>query len=113
MVKLLIGAHADVNARSLINTNRREVTGEPRAQARPPGGMTALLYAARQGCLGCVRYLNEGHADLNLADPEGITPMLIATRISISISPPTAQGRRGCESLGTGGDAHPCMPRSI
>src|SRR5580698_2484970 len=79
MVKLLIGAHADVNARSLINTNRRQVTGEPRAQARPPGGMTPLLYAARQGCLGCVRYLDEGHADLNLADPEGISPMLIAT----------------------------------
>ena len=79
MVKLLIGAHADVNARSLVNTNRRQVTGEPRAQARPPGGMTALIYAARQGCLGCVKNLDEGHADLNLADPEGITPMLIAT----------------------------------
>jgi uncharacterized protein len=79
MVKLLVGAHADVNARSLINTNRRQVTGEPRAQARPPGGMTPLLYAARQGCLACVRYLAEGHADLNLADPEGITAMLIAT----------------------------------
>lgn len=79
MVKALIAAHADVNARSLINTNRRQVTGEPRAQARPPGGMTPLLYAARQGCLGCVKALAEGHADLNLADPEGITPMLIAT----------------------------------
>src|SRR5580698_19844 len=79
MVQLLIGAHADVNARSLINTNRRQVTGEPRAQARPPGGMTPLLYAARQGCLECVKNLDAGHADLNLADPEGITPMLIAT----------------------------------
>jgi ankyrin repeat protein len=79
MVKLLIASHADVNARSLINTNRREVTGEPRAQARPPGGMTPLLYAARQGCLECVKNLDAGHADLNLADPEGITPMLIAT----------------------------------
>jgi len=79
MVKVLIGAHADVNARSVLNTNRRQVTGEPRAQARPPGGMTPLLYAARQGCLGCVKYLAEGKADLNLADPEGITPMLIAT----------------------------------
>jgi ankyrin repeat protein len=79
MVRLLIGAHADVNARSVLNTQRRQVTGEPRAQARPPGGMTALLYAARQGCLACVKYLDEGHADLNLADPEGITPMLIAT----------------------------------
>jgi ankyrin repeat protein len=79
MVKLLIAAHADVNARSVLNSNRRQVTGEPRAQARPPGGMTPLLYAARQGCLGCVKYLAEGKADLNLADPEGITPTLIAT----------------------------------
>jgi uncharacterized protein len=79
MVQLLVAAHADVNARSVINTNRRQVTGEPRAQARPPGGMTPLLYAARQGCLGCVRYLVQGRADLNMADPEGITPMLIAT----------------------------------
>lgn len=79
MVKLLIGAHADVNARSVLNTHQRQVTGEPRVQARPPGGMTALLYAARQGCLDCVKYLDEGHADLNLADPDGITPMLIAT----------------------------------
>jgi uncharacterized protein len=79
MVKLLIAAHADVNARSVRNANRRQVTGEPRAQARPPGGMTPLLYAARQGCLECVKYLAEGKADLNMADPEGITPMLIAT----------------------------------
>jgi ankyrin repeat protein len=79
MVKLLVGAHADVNARSLINSNRRQVTGEPRVQARPPGGMTPLLYASRQGCLGCVRYLADAHADLNLGDPDGITPMLIAT----------------------------------
>ena len=79
MVKLLISAHALVDARSVLNTNRRQVTGEPRAQARPPGGMTPLLYAARQGCLQCVKYLVAGHADLNLADPEGITPMLIAT----------------------------------
>ena len=79
MVQLLIRAHADVNARSLINTNRRQVTGEPRAQARPPGGMTPLLYAARQGCLACVKSLAEGHADLNLADPEGVTPLIIAT----------------------------------
>jgi ankyrin repeat protein len=79
MVKLLIAAHADVNARSLINTDRRQVTGEPRAQARPPGGMTPLLYAARQGCLECVKFLAAGHADLDMADPEGITPLLIAT----------------------------------
>ena len=79
MIKLLLAHHADANARSALNENRRQVTGEPRGQARPPGGMTPLLYAAREGCLDCVRYLAAAHADLNMADPEGITPLLIAT----------------------------------
>jgi len=80
MVRLLLSWHADPNARSELNLDRRQVTAEPRVQARPPGGMTPLLYAAREGCLKCVQYLVEdGHADINLADPDGITPLLIAT----------------------------------
>ena len=80
MVQLLLSWHADANARSELNQGRRQVTGEPRVQARPPGGMTPLLYAAREGCLRCAQYLVEkGHADLNLGDPDGITPLLIAT----------------------------------
>ncbi len=60
MVKLLIKHGADVNARSIVNNWQRQVTAEPRAQARPAGGLTALIYASRQGCLECVRGLAEG-----------------------------------------------------
>jgi len=79
MVKLLLEHHADPNARAYANLFRRQVTAEPRVQARPAGGFTPLLYAARQGCIDCAKYLVEGGADVNLTDPEGVSPLLLAT----------------------------------
>jgi len=79
MVKLLIEHHALVNDRSLVNNWQRQVTSEPRMQARPSGGFTPLLYAARKGCLDCARYLIAGGADVNLTDPDNVTPLLLAT----------------------------------
>jgi uncharacterized protein len=38
------------------------------------------LYAARQGCLECVKLLVDKRADINLPDPEGITPLLMAVQ---------------------------------
>jgi uncharacterized protein len=78
MVKLLVKYGANVNARSLVNDWQRQVTAEPRAQARPSGGLTALLYAARQGCVECVKALVEGKADVNMTDPDGVTPLIVA-----------------------------------
>jgi ankyrin len=78
MVKTLVAAGADVNARSTINNWQRQVTAEPRAIYRPAGGLTPLLYAAREGCVDCARHLVEGGADLNLADPEEVSPLLLA-----------------------------------
>jgi ankyrin repeat protein len=78
MVKLLVKHGADVNTRSLVNDWQRQVTAEPRAQARPAGGLTALMYASRQGCLDCVKALADAKADLDLADPEGVTPLIVA-----------------------------------
>jgi ankyrin repeat protein len=80
MVKLLLDHGAKVDARSRLNHWTRMVTAEPRAQQREVGGFTALLYATRQGCLECVKLLVEKHADINLPDPEGITPMLMAVQ---------------------------------
>jgi ankyrin repeat protein len=38
--------------------------------------MTALLFAAREGCLECVRALVENGAKVDLPDPEGVTPLI-------------------------------------
>jgi ankyrin repeat protein len=78
MVRELLARGADVNARSMVNNWDRQVTGEPRAIHRPAGGLTALLYAAREGCLECVKHLVSGKADINLPDPEGVTPLIMA-----------------------------------
>ncbi len=80
MVRLLLKSGADPDARSLVNDWERQVTAEPRMQARPSGGFTPLLYAARRGCVECARILiEEGHAQVNLTDPDRVTPLLLAT----------------------------------
>jgi ankyrin len=78
MVAELVKAGADVNRRSMVNNWERQVTAEPRAIYRPAGGLTPLLYAAREGCVECARILVDAGADLNLADPENISPLLMA-----------------------------------
>jgi uncharacterized protein len=78
MVRALVAAGADVNARSTVNNWPRQVTAEPRAVYRPAGGWTPLLFAAREGCIDCAAALLEGGADVDLADPDGISPLLMA-----------------------------------
>jgi ankyrin repeat protein len=48
------------------------------ATALPRGGMTALMYAARQGKLNAVTALADVGANLNEVDPEGCTAIVIA-----------------------------------
>jgi ankyrin len=78
MVKELIAHGALVDARSQINQWGRQVTSEPRALHRPTGGLTPLLFAAREGCLACARALLDAGADVNLGDPDEISPLLMA-----------------------------------
>ncbi|MGC1460311.1 MAG: ankyrin repeat domain-containing protein [Steroidobacteraceae bacterium] len=79
MVQELLSHRANANAVSKIDHDLRQVSAEPRIAWRAPGGLTPLLYAARQGCMECVQALIGARADPNLSDPDGISPLLIAT----------------------------------
>jgi len=76
MVLQLLAGGAAPDAKSATDLMTPLVSGEPRAQPRPPGGMTAMLFAAREGCLDCVRALVEHGAKVDLPDPEGVTPLI-------------------------------------
>jgi ankyrin repeat protein len=78
MVKLLLEHGADPDARSRPNDWDRQVSAERRRQYRPFGGLTALLYAAREGCVECARALVEGGADIDLVGSRGVTPLMMA-----------------------------------
>jgi ankyrin repeat protein len=91
MVRSLIAHGADVNGRAAVNNTATanysdstykdwpsNVSAEPRAGPRAPGGLTPLLLATREGCTDCVKALIEGKANLDMPDPEGITPLIMA-----------------------------------
>ena len=80
-IRALAAGGANLNARSaLIDLPKVNVDFSfAVATALPRGGMTAAMYAARQGRLAAVTALAEAGADLNATDPEGSTAMVIAT----------------------------------
>jgi ankyrin repeat protein len=78
LTQFLIDSGANVNARASANDWDSQITAEPRAQYRPVGGLTVLLYAARSGCTRCVRSLLAAGADIDKPTPEGMTPLMIA-----------------------------------
>lgn len=81
MVKLLVEHRADVNTRAVFNDwldRATQITSEPRAQYRPEGGLTPLLYAVRAGCQACVETLLKAGADIDKPTPEGVTPLIAA-----------------------------------
>ena len=79
MTALLLEHGADPDIQSLPNNWERQVTAEPRMKVLPAGGLTALLYASREGCTECTRLLIEAGADINKTDPEAVTPLLMAS----------------------------------
>ena len=78
VVDLLLKHHADVKVRAKYDDWPRQMTSEPRAQFRPTGGLTALLYATRSGCYRCAVSIVKAGADLNQPNPDGITPLINA-----------------------------------
>jgi len=78
MVELLISKGADVNARSAVRDYQRVATAESRAKQLDRGGLTPLMYAARENCGACVEVLLKHKVDVDLPDPSGMSPMVIA-----------------------------------
>jgi ankyrin repeat protein len=78
IVKLLLSKDASLTPRAKYSDWPSQITSEPRAQYRPVGGLTALLYAARSGCYDCVQEMIAAGADMNLPTPEGVTPLMTA-----------------------------------
>jgi ankyrin repeat protein len=81
IVDLLLAHGAkNVNLRAKSDDWPRQMTSEPRAQfsSRQAGGLTALLYATRAGCLRCAVALVKAGADVNRPNPDGVTPLLNA-----------------------------------
>jgi uncharacterized protein len=78
MMQLLISKGADINARSIDRNYQRHVTAEGRPKNLDSGGLTPLLYAARENCTACVEVLLKNRADIDLPDPDGVSPLLVA-----------------------------------
>jgi ankyrin repeat protein len=78
LTKLLIENGADVSARAAANDWGAQITSEPRAQYRPTGGLTALLYAARAGCTECALSIVAAGESIDRPTPDGTTALMVA-----------------------------------
>jgi ankyrin repeat protein len=79
-VTVLAEAGADLNARSkpLAWPEFKFNTGGMIYTLQPVGGWAAVMYAARDGAVDAVRALATAGADLDVQDPDGTTPLIIA-----------------------------------
>jgi ankyrin repeat protein len=87
VVELLIHSGADVRAQSevLRPLKRRGLGFAPAKDQGGPdapikGGLTALLFAARQGSMECVRALIQAGADVNQSSADVSSPLLVAVQ---------------------------------
>ena len=80
VVTRLAKAKADLDARSkhLEYPKVREDFSTMVITAIPRGGLTALMFAAREGALEAATALVEAGANLDVVDPEGTTALVIA-----------------------------------
>lgn len=78
MIRLLLKAGARADERSRVNDWERKVTAEGREKAMDRGGFAAIHYAAREGCIACLRELVAAKADVNLGDGFGTPPLVLA-----------------------------------
>jgi ankyrin repeat protein len=76
------GANLSAQSSTLTPIRRRGLgfaaAGSP--PAPPKGGLTALLFAVRQGEMDCVKTLIVAHVDINQPSVDGSSPLLVAVQ---------------------------------
>ena len=80
-VRALVELGAAVSARSATVSYPEQKPAEPSnyvASFVPKGQWTALMYAARENAIDAAKALLDAGADINVQDPEGVTPLLEA-----------------------------------
>jgi len=109
-----------VNARSTIwpEEAKRPANGNL-VSKRPKGGLTPLLYAAREGALDAARVLAGAGADLNITEPDGINPLImalvnahydLAALLLEAGANPNIADKWGCTALYAAIDMHSLQP---
>jgi ankyrin repeat protein len=78
MIRLLASKGAEVDARSAVRNWGRRMTAEERPKDMNRGGMSGLMFAARDGHIEAVRTLLQAGADPNFTDPDDSTALIIA-----------------------------------
>src|SRR5262249_37877391 len=102
VVRLLIDAHADIRARSLVyaqtvvDEQTQRAGREKLNYTVQRGGMTPLLFAARIGDVDSARLLLDAGADANESQPDGISALVLAAH--------SGNGRVGALLLDRGAD---------
>ncbi len=72
------GANLNARSRELEWPEFQFNTGGMIYTLQPVGGWTALMFAAREGAIDAARALADAGADLNLPDPDGTPPLILA-----------------------------------
>jgi ankyrin repeat protein len=91
VIRLLAEHGADLGAQSahIVPIRRRGLGFAPLTAAGaaaggtpapPKGGLTALLFATRQGEMDCVQFLVGAHVDVNQTSVDGSSPLLVAVQ---------------------------------
>ena len=78
MINYLVSKGAKVDARSAVRDWPRRMTAEERPKDMNRGGMSGLMFAARDGHLEAMRALLKAGADPDFTDPDGSTPLIVA-----------------------------------
>ena len=78
MIRFLVSKGAQVDARSTVREWPRRMTAEERPKDMNRGGMSGLMFTARDGHIESARTLLKAGADPNFTDPDDSTPLIVA-----------------------------------